>query len=50
LAPLKKSVERSKVDVNAEFTAEEFLLYESVPGPDGSRYEVRGRFPLIAHR
>jgi 2'-5' RNA ligase len=50
LAPLKKSVERSKVDVNAEFTAEEFLLYESVPAPEGSRYEVRGRFPLIAHR
>lgn len=28
------------------FTAREFLLYESVPGPAGSRYEVRERFPL----
>ena len=28
------------------FTASEFLLYESFPGPSGSRYEVRARFPL----
>jgi RNA 2',3'-cyclic 3'-phosphodiesterase len=28
------------------FTAKEFLLYESVPGPAGSRYEVRERFSL----
>src|SRR3954471_6027006 len=26
------------------FTANEFLLYESFPGPAGSRYEVRERF------
>jgi 2'-5' RNA ligase len=29
------------------FTASEFLLYESLLGPSGSRYEVRARFPLI---
>ena len=28
------------------FTANEFLLYESFPGPGGSRYEVRERFAL----
>jgi 2'-5' RNA ligase len=47
LAPLKKAVERTKIDLDAEFAAEEFLLYESIPGPEGSRYEVRERFPLI---
>jgi len=48
LATLKKAVERASIDLNAEFTAEEFLLYESNPGPEGSRYEVRERFPLIS--
>jgi len=28
------------------FLANEFLLYESFPGPGGSRYEVRARFDL----
>jgi 2'-5' RNA ligase len=28
------------------FAAEEFLLYESFLGAEGSRYEVRNRFPL----
>lgn len=28
------------------FTADSFLLYESFPTPDGSRYEVRERFQL----
>jgi len=28
------------------FVASEFVLYESVAGPEGSRYEVRDRFPL----
>ncbi len=28
------------------FVADEFLLYESVPGPGGSRYEIRDRFAL----
>lgn len=46
LAPLKKAVERRKTELEAGFTAEGFLLYESIPGPDGSRYEVRGRFAL----
>ncbi len=31
-----------------KFVAEEFLLYESLLGPAGSRYEVRERFPLDA--
>jgi 2'-5' RNA ligase len=30
----------------SEFTAQEFLLYESFPNSQGSRYEVRARFPL----
>lgn len=29
------------------FDAQEFNLYESFPGPGGSRYEIRERFPLI---
>jgi hypothetical protein len=28
------------------FVAEEFVLYESVPGAKGSHYEIRERFPL----
>ena len=32
------------------FVPREFLLYESFPGPGGSRYEVRERFPLQASR
>ena len=28
------------------FNAEEFVLYESVLGPSGARYEIRKRFPL----
>jgi 2'-5' RNA ligase len=30
----------------SRFTAKEFLLYESHLGSEGSRYEVRARFPL----
>jgi 2'-5' RNA ligase len=30
----------------SDFVAEEFILYESVPRPKGSHYEVRERFPL----
>ena len=30
----------------AGFTADSFVLYESVPTPEGSRYDVRERFPL----
>jgi 2'-5' RNA ligase len=30
----------------ASFTANEFLLYESFPGPKGSKYEVRARFAI----
>lgn len=45
LAPLRKAVEAGNADVRAEFVATEFVLYESLPGPEGSRYEVRARFP-----
>ena len=48
LDPLKKTIAKSKLTLSAEFTAEEFLLYESFPTPEGSRYEVRARFPLSA--
>jgi len=46
LAPLKKAVEKSNLAPHAEFVAGEFALYKSFPGPSGSRYEVRERFPL----
>lgn len=46
LGSLKKAVDRSNVLLDAGFTAEEFVLYQSFPGPEGSRYEVRARFPL----
>lgn len=32
----------------SSFRAREFLLYQSFPGPAGSRYEVRERFELAA--
>lgn len=44
---------KSRVHGQHEFTeylAGEFLLYESVPTATGSRYEVRERFSLSAHR
>jgi len=43
---LKQAVAKSKADLRAEFVADEFLLYESLPGPEGTRYEVRQRFAL----
>ncbi|MGC2636269.1 MAG: RNA 2',3'-cyclic phosphodiesterase [Acidobacteriaceae bacterium] len=46
LAPLKKALERSPIALAAAFMAEEFQLYESILGSEGSRYEVRGRFAL----
>ena len=46
LVPLRRAVERAGVVLDTEFTADEFLLYESFPGKEGSRYEVRARFPI----
>ncbi len=46
LAPLRKTVEDSKMDLRAGFTAAEFVLYESLPRPEGSRYEIKARFSL----
>jgi 2'-5' RNA ligase len=40
---------KPRVPQNAQFSpflAKEFLLYQSFPGPAGSRYEVRDRFAL----
>lgn len=50
LAPLKQALRSNKENPVAEFLADEFLLYESFPGPEGSRYEVRARYPLSASR
>lgn len=44
---LRKHIGRHRLISLPPFTAHEFLLYESVPGPSGSRYEVRERFPLM---
>lgn len=46
LMPLHKAMEKNRMDLRAEFEAGEFLLYESIPAPEGSRYEVRGRWAL----
>lgn len=46
LEPLKKALERIRIDLAAVFVAEEFLLYESFPGAEGSRYEVKSRYKL----
>lgn len=44
---LRKLQGRVPADVQfSGFAANEFLLYESFPGPGGSRYEVRERFAL----
>jgi len=48
LTPLKQALRNRKENPVAAFTADEFLLFESFPGPEGSRYEIRARFPLIA--
>ena len=40
------AVLRAKVALHEEFLAEEFLLYESIPEPEGSRYVVLERFEL----
>lgn len=34
----------------ARFTADSFVLYESIPTPEGSRYEIRERFSLAMPR
>ena len=46
MRPLKAAVERARVRLAAEFVAEEFRLYQSIPRPEGSRFEVRARFGL----
>lgn len=46
LAALQRRVEQGRIELAAEYVAGEFALYESFPGPEGSRYEVRARFPL----
>lgn len=46
LAALQDAVERGRTRLAAECIAREFALYESFPGPEGSRYEVRAQFSL----
>ena len=44
---LRKLKSRISGDAHfSAFTANEFLIYESFPGPAGSRYEVRERFAM----
>jgi 2'-5' RNA ligase len=46
-AALRRFKKRTLGDVRfSSFVAGEFLLYESSPGPSGSRYEVREQFAL----
>jgi RNA 2',3'-cyclic 3'-phosphodiesterase len=44
LHALKNKIRRTQAFTS--FIAEEFVLYESVPGPGGSSYEIRERFRL----
>jgi RNA 2',3'-cyclic 3'-phosphodiesterase len=46
LKALQDVVERGRIRLAAEFLAREYVLYESFPGPEGPRYEVRRRFSL----
>lgn len=41
LAPLKKTIGKDPLNVQADFVAAEFVLYESVAGAEGPRYEVK---------
>ncbi|HTX42105.1 MAG TPA: RNA 2',3'-cyclic phosphodiesterase [Acidobacteriaceae bacterium] len=45
-AALRSAMKQNRPVVTAEFLAEEFQLFESLPEPEGSRYEVLARFPL----
>ncbi len=51
LALVRNAMKRAKSpgenEIACSFTAEEFLLYESIPSPQDSRYEVRAQFPLL---
>lgn len=47
-ARMKKAVRWGKPAARLpSFQANEFLLYQSFTGPEGSKYEVRERFPLM---
>jgi 2'-5' RNA ligase len=46
LVPLKAALRNAPELMSMEFSVDEFLLYESVAQPRGSRYDVRARFPL----
>jgi 2'-5' RNA ligase len=50
LGATMKSVEKNRLVLRAEFVAETFVLYESLAGVEGSRYEVRGSWALGAGR
>ncbi len=46
LAALEEAVRRGKIRIAGECVVREFGLYESCPGTEGPRYEVRARFRL----
>lgn len=46
-----KDLRKLKIQIDppprfSSFTSESFVLYESIPTPEGSRYEIREQFPL----
>lgn len=49
LMALQQVVEQGRIRLETECTAREFTLYESLTSAEGSRYEVRARFPLGLH-
>lgn len=46
LHTLQTQLQGHPYNLFATFTASEFVLYESIATPSGSRYEIRDRFPL----
>ncbi|HUY82296.1 MAG TPA: RNA 2',3'-cyclic phosphodiesterase [Acidobacteriaceae bacterium] len=46
LRSLQSQLQARPCRLSAAFTTQEFVLYESIATPSGSRYEIRDRFPL----
>lgn len=46
LRTLQSQLQAHPCRISTSFIANDFLLYESIPTPSGSRYEIRDRFPL----
>jgi len=45
-SPHNRDLSKIRNKIDCEFFAREFVLYESFPEAQGSRYEARARFPL----